>query len=110
LWASSLNETKGFPSTLLQRGERTTSAGFSQRPRPPLTRYAMPNPASADAIPMIAICVPLRPGRPIVVLAFHQPIAKRASVLTTRDTAAPRRIRAEEHTSELQARFDLVFR
>src|SRR5437773_9889862 len=92
LWASSLNETKGFPSILLQRGERAMPAGFSQRPRPPLTRYAMPNAASAEAIPMIAICVPLRPGRRIVVLACHQPIAKRASVLATRDTAVARRM------------------
>src|SRR2546427_12603270 len=87
LWASSLKGTKGFPSTGLRRQNQWASGGNSHKPRPPLTRYAMPNPASAEAIPVIAICAPLRPGRSLVVLAFHQPIENKASVLTSRDTA-----------------------
>src|SRR2546425_1268888 len=66
--------------------------GFVYAPRPPLTRNAIPKPATADAIPMIAICTPLRVGLPIVVLAFHQPMRNRVIVLTMRETTTPRRI------------------
>src|SRR3990172_2611221 len=72
------------------KGFATGRPGYTTRP--PLTRYAMPNPASADAIPMMSIRVPLRRGRPIVVFAFHQPIPNKASALPVSETTPPRRM------------------
>src|SRR5688572_509087 len=70
-------EASGRARMIRENLARRDESHGDQKTLPPLTRKAMPNPASAETIPMISIWVPLRNGRPTVVFAFHHPIANK---------------------------------